>query len=151
MKVYIAGKITGDPHYRAKFAAAELGLKAFGHTVMNPAILPEGFTHQEYMRICLAMQDCCECTFFLPDWKDSEGARIEHENAIKTRQITYYATLEIITEAGRCVIEYADPNGTVEVCKETEEEAAREMLTRLEAAKTPHKYQAMRYIQRVIL
>jgi hypothetical protein len=61
------------------------------------------------------------------------------------------ATLEITTEAGRSTIEYADPLGTVEVCKDTEELAAREMLTRLEAAKTPHKYKVMRYIQRVIL
>jgi hypothetical protein len=51
MKVYIAGKITGDPHYRAKVAAAELGLKAFGHTVMNPAILPEGVLSSTQTRL----------------------------------------------------------------------------------------------------
>ena len=33
MKVYIAGKITGDPGYRDKFAAAEMQLFWHGHTV----------------------------------------------------------------------------------------------------------------------
>lgn len=32
MKVYIAGKITGDPGYRDKFAAAEIQLGWQGHT-----------------------------------------------------------------------------------------------------------------------
>ena len=40
MKVYIAGKITGDPGYRDKFAAAEIQLGWQGHTVLNPAELP---------------------------------------------------------------------------------------------------------------
>ena len=42
MKVYIAGKITGDPGYRDKFAAAEIQLGWQGHTVLNPAELPGG-------------------------------------------------------------------------------------------------------------
>lgn len=37
MKIYIAGKITGDPDYRAKFADAQRQIEAQGHIVLNPA------------------------------------------------------------------------------------------------------------------
>lgn len=37
MKVYIAGKITGDRRYRAKFREAAKALEEAGHVVLNPA------------------------------------------------------------------------------------------------------------------
>jgi hypothetical protein len=77
MKVYIAGKITGDPGYRDKFAAAEIQLGWQGHTVLTPAELPEGMTPADYMRICFAMIDVADLVVFLPDAKDSAGARLE--------------------------------------------------------------------------
>lgn len=77
MKVYISGKITGDPDYREKFACAERIWSAAGHTVLNPAMLPEGMTQRDYMRICLAMVDCADLLLLLPDWEQSEGARTE--------------------------------------------------------------------------
>lgn len=42
MKIYIAGKIAGDPLYRRKFLSAGRRLYADGHVVLNPASLPEG-------------------------------------------------------------------------------------------------------------
>ncbi len=39
-RIYLSGKITGDPNYRDKFAKAEAHYKTFGHAVMNPAVLP---------------------------------------------------------------------------------------------------------------
>ena len=77
MKVYIAGKITGDPGYRDKFAAAEIQLGWQGNTVLNPAELPEGMTPADYMRICLAMIDVADSVVFLPDATNSAGARLE--------------------------------------------------------------------------
>lgn len=77
MKVYIAGKITGDPGYRDKFAAAEIQLGWRGHTVLNPAELPGGMSREDYMRICFAMIDVADAVVFLPDAKDSAGARLE--------------------------------------------------------------------------
>ena len=77
MKIYIAGKITGDPGYRDKFAAAEIQLGWQGNTVLNPAELPEGMTPADYMRICLAMIDVADSVVFLPNAKDSAGARLE--------------------------------------------------------------------------
>lgn len=77
MKVYLAGKITGDKNYRAKFEAAEKMLEEEGHIVINPAVLPEGLTKADYMRICMAMIDSADVAVFLPDFRDSYGARIE--------------------------------------------------------------------------
>lgn len=65
MKIYIAGKITGDKGYREKFAAVEAALWAQGFTVINPAVLPEGMRPADYMRICFAMVDIAdEVVFF---------------------------------------------------------------------------------------
>lgn len=77
MKIYIAGKITGDPGYRDKFAEAEIQLGWQGHTVLNPAELPEGMSQADYMRICFAMIDVADAVVFLPGAADSAGARLE--------------------------------------------------------------------------
>ena len=86
MKVYIAGRITGDPSYREKFSEVEIRLRRQGHAVLNPARLPDGFTQAEYMRICLAMIDCVDAVYFLPDWTYSEGARVERAYSLKTEK-----------------------------------------------------------------
>ncbi len=77
MKIYIAGKITGDSDYRAKFADAQRQIEAQGHIVLNPAALPEGMEPKDYMRICFAMIDVADEVWFLPRWAESEGAAIE--------------------------------------------------------------------------
>lgn len=77
MKVYIAGKITGDPDYKEKFDTVRQNLNKLGHIVLNPAILPEGMTRQDYMRICFAMIDSADVVLFLSDYEDSEGAKVE--------------------------------------------------------------------------
>lgn len=85
-KAYIAGKISTDPDYRTKFDLARRYLERRDYAVMSPAIMPDGFEYEDYMHICLAMMFVCRhgIAFFLPDWKDSPGARREHSNAIKT-------------------------------------------------------------------
>lgn len=77
MKVYIAGKITGNENYREEFAKAQDELEKNGHTVLNPAVLPEGLTKGEYMRICFSMIDIADKVVFIPGWQDSEGAMLE--------------------------------------------------------------------------
>lgn len=77
MKIYIAGKITGDPGYREKFRKAAEELAKWGDTPLNPADLPEGMNPEDYMRICFAMIDSADAVIFLPDAKDSAGARLE--------------------------------------------------------------------------
>lgn len=77
MKVYIAGKITGNENYRAEFAEAEEKLRALGHIPLNPAVLPEGLEKADYMRICLAMLDGADAIGLLLNWVGSPGASIE--------------------------------------------------------------------------
>ena len=95
MKVYIAGKITGDPDYKDKFAKAERDLKKKGYTVMNPAVLPDGFEHHEYMSICFSMIDVCHWVYFLNDWADSKGARLEHEYVLKNNMAMLHQWEEV--------------------------------------------------------
>lgn len=79
MKVYIAGKITGDPDYRAKFKRAEDQLREEGHTVINPAVLPSGMDRADYGRICAAMLDSADAVCFLGDFGESRGAKVEYD------------------------------------------------------------------------
>lgn len=77
MKVYIAGKISGDENYREKFEVFAQMERDKGHVVLNPAVLPLGLTEADYMRIDLAMLDCADIVYFLPDYQESEGAMLE--------------------------------------------------------------------------
>ena len=77
MKVYLAGKITGDPGYRAKFRAARERVEWMGHIALDPSVLPEGMETADYMRICTAMLDSADAIGLLRDWADSPGAKCE--------------------------------------------------------------------------
>ena len=83
MKIYIAGKISGDPNYREKFAEVAEEFRQRGDSVMNPACLSEDkeFCWDDYMAISSAMQKTCDATVLLPDWQESRGARIELQTA----------------------------------------------------------------------
>jgi hypothetical protein len=85
-KAYIAGKITGDPDYKLKFARAVDYLHNKGYTVMSPAVMPAGFDYEDYMSVCFTMMWVCRSgtAFFMPDWQSSPGAIRERNNAIKT-------------------------------------------------------------------
>lgn len=78
MKIYIAGKISGDPEYKANFSRYEEQLQGEGHIVLSPARLPEGLKREEYMQICVAMMSVADCVGFLPDWQKSPGAQVEY-------------------------------------------------------------------------
>ena len=89
-KVYIAGRITGLPCYKKEFSCAQEKLQRQGASVMNPAILPAGFTHRDYMHVCFAMIDVCERVHFLDGWQESVGAMAEHDYATcKRKKVTY--------------------------------------------------------------
>ena len=76
-KIYIAGKISGDGDYVSKFERAKEKLRREGYIVLNPAVLPEGMSNAECMRICLAMVDVADRVAFLPDFLESPGALVE--------------------------------------------------------------------------
>jgi len=87
MKIYIAGKITGDPEYRKKFACAARQCEEFGHIALNPAELPEGMAAADYMRICFAMLDVADEMWYLADAADSPGAflKVQYCRYVKKR------------------------------------------------------------------
>ncbi len=99
MKVYIAGKITGDQDYKEKFISAEMSIKlgeleSFGikpdSIILNPVVLPAGMSNADYIKICLAMIDAADVVIFLPDWHQSRGAQLEHSYCIYIgKQWTY--------------------------------------------------------------
>jgi len=78
MKIYIAGKITGDKNYKAKFTRVAHKFRTTD-TIITPSVLPErGMSKADYMRICFAMIDSADKVAFIQDWRDSPGATVEH-------------------------------------------------------------------------
>ena len=96
LKIYIAGKITGDPEYKKKFHFTRLNIKKAlrilsgnkelfdfevnyraDPVVFNPAELPERMAPADYMRICFAMIDSVDFVVFLPETPESPGAQLE--------------------------------------------------------------------------
>lgn len=76
--IYIAGKITGDPDYKEKFAAVQEYYEGQGYTVLNPAMLPGNLPNSCYARIDLAMIDCADIVVFVSDYDENSFAETEH-------------------------------------------------------------------------
>ena len=92
MKIYIAGKITGEPirecyekfWFASDYICLEMSEIMFTE-IINPLELKGiyfGITHQKAMDICLDALKECTHAYFLKDWKESEGAKIEHKFCI---------------------------------------------------------------------
>lgn len=94
-KVYVSGKITGDPNYVEKFTKIQRALETTGYTVLNPIIYPEGLTWEEYMHLSYAMIDCADIIYLLPDWEDSKGAKLEYEYGVKHNKLIYLSGTEL--------------------------------------------------------
>lgn len=77
MKIYIAGRITGDKRYKAKFREAERKLSEAGHIALNPATQPAGLSNADYIRVCFAMMEAADVVLFLQDYQESRGAMLE--------------------------------------------------------------------------
>lgn len=82
-KIYISGKITGDPLFKKKFANAAALITAAGYTPINPAAveLEDGATWADYMRQDIKLLCDCDGVYMLENWQESKGAKIEHQLA----------------------------------------------------------------------
>ena len=93
MRVYISGPITGttDAEYRFQMAANSMKtLYGLDTEVINPYEVGEAaseraeLTHEEYMKISLALMDICDAVYFLNGWENSKGCQQEHIYALNT-------------------------------------------------------------------
>lgn len=134
MKIYIAGKITGNPDYKTQFEKVENILIKRGHSVMNPAWLKDGkdFKHYDYMAVTEAMQKVCEAVVFLPNWKESEGAQTEHARAIGREQKIFYGVKDVPDYNKKCYLlqkknekQIPSRNECLEFLKTTDKELSR--------------------------
>lgn len=94
--VYISGKITGltEEQYKIKFAGAEKLLRQYGYRPVNPAKKGEvpGYKWEDYLKEDIAMLCECDFIYFLDNWNESEGAKLEKFIAEKLK----IPTLEIL-------------------------------------------------------
>lgn len=83
MKIYLAGKISGNPNYKRDFAEAKKVVAKMEQdcSILSPAVLPEGMSRADYMRICFSMVDSSDCVILLPNASESEGAMLEKKYA----------------------------------------------------------------------
>ena len=84
MKVYIAGRVSGQPYdqVKAKFAAAETMLRAGDHEPVNPLKHVECQAKPaEAMKVLIPLMLECDALLLLNDWEFSEGAQIEAQMA----------------------------------------------------------------------
>lgn len=107
MKVYISGPITGleKDVYMENFKRAQELIRAAGCKAINPAAvnerLPEGTTHEEYMKMSITMMDMCNAIYLLKGWEESKGANIEFEHAIKNKMLIIFQKTNDVFEIVR--------------------------------------------------
>jgi len=77
-KIYICGKVTGDPDYDKKFLAEENRLFSLGYEPVNPAaFISRKEEWLKAMQMAIRAMLLCDGVSLLPSWKKSRGARIE--------------------------------------------------------------------------
>lgn len=92
-RLYLSGKISGDDNYAQKFAAKEKELTEQGFLVFNPAKHPNMFSWEEFMELDLLALKNCDSIYLLDDWKESRGAKIEYDEAVRLgKEIIYDET-----------------------------------------------------------
>ena len=92
--IYISGKISGIPleTAKAKFEAAADVIRNKGDRPANPFYngLPDTSTWEQHMKSDISMMMECDEVVMLPCWKDSKGAQLEKDIALRLGMpITY--------------------------------------------------------------
>lgn len=113
MKIYIAGPITGTDDYIERFIAANTAIIRKGHEAVNPVfinrIIPTvgdtAISYGHIMNICKALLGACDAIYMMPGWQRSNGARIEHAEAIN-RGLKFYASIDAIPETAASKAEH---------------------------------------------
>ena len=75
-------------------------LRELGHTVLNPAVLPDGLEYAAYMAIDEQLLRAADAVCLLPDWRQSAGARQERALARRLgKQILRYEKIDVTRTA----------------------------------------------------
>lgn len=99
---YIAGPMSGiKDRNRPLFNKVAIELTEQGHSVLNPATLPDGLTQGQYMQICLPMVAVADELVMLPGWERSEGAYIEFLLAKKSGKLIRELSGRILHEGNQ--------------------------------------------------
>ena len=82
-RIYISGKITGLDinEARQNFDNAQHLFEAKGYQVINPmkeVPYNPSFQWGDYMRADIKLLMDCDAIYMLPNWDDSDGAKVEH-------------------------------------------------------------------------
>lgn len=98
--VFISGPMTGKPDCnRDEFNVEAAALERAGFAVLNPATLPEGLEHHQYMAITLAMLDQADVIFLLEGWDNSKGAMLEYVRARTLGLMFLYQSWDVVSTA----------------------------------------------------
>lgn len=81
MKIYITGKVTGEPiaECTMKFGAAQKQLEALGHEAINPLAVVNDWqaTWHDAMKLCIKTLMDADAVYILPCHEFSKGATLE--------------------------------------------------------------------------
>ena len=92
--IYISGKISGmEDEARKLFSVAKDKLKTEGYEPVSPFDLRHQHDGEwsSFMRVDIKALMECDGVYFLPNWKESKGALIEHDLADKMGMKMIYA------------------------------------------------------------
>ena len=93
-KIYIAGKVTGEPiaECTMNFGTAQIAIEKLGHQAVNPLEVINDWAcpWDLAMRRCIAALMECDAILALDNCKQSEGATIELQLAHKLRMPIFY-------------------------------------------------------------
>lgn len=102
MKIYIAGKITGEPisqciwkfhKARSEVRQMEIFRSSPTATTIEPLDLPGihfGINHNDAMSICFKALKECDAIYMLSDWERSVGAKLELSQAMEWGLEVFY-------------------------------------------------------------
>lgn len=98
-KIYIAGKVTGLSRIEASFmfGAVQKELMDQGHEAIVPIdiVPPHCTSWEEAMKICIATLMTVDEVYFLPNYRDSPGAMVEHTLCEQLKIPIYYVSSKV--------------------------------------------------------
>lgn len=98
--VFISGPMSGIADFnRPEFNRVAQVLADAGMVVLNPAILPDGLSHDQYLALSLKMLAAADVIYQLEGWSASKGARRE---AVEARLLGLPFFSQSLRAMGEC-------------------------------------------------